>query len=115
MKRELNSVQADCRHKMQPLAPVSVIWMFVAPLPVCSLLRTLYLVEGTISRMPFRPPLPVTGVFAGIPSMVVPVIAVVVPPLVSFIPLSGVLTSVVSRIVVGPDPHRGNKCRTQEK
>jgi hypothetical protein len=89
--------------------------MFVAPLPVGSLVGALYLVEGTISLMPFRPPLPVTAVFAVIPLMVVPVITVVVPPLVLFIPLSGVFTSIVSRIVVGPDPHRGNKCRTQEK
>src|SRR5579864_771774 len=88
--------------------------MFVAPLPVCPLLSALYLVEGTISLMPFRPPLPVTSVFAVIPLMVVSVIAVVVPPLFFFIPLSGIFTSVVL-IVVGPDPHWGNKCRTQKK
>jgi hypothetical protein len=89
--------------------------MFVAPLPVGSLMRALYLVEGTIGLMPcFPPPLPVTAIFAVIPSMVVLVIAVVVPPL---IPLSGVLLSVViSRIGVGGlDPNRGYQCRTHEK
>jgi hypothetical protein len=56
--------------------------MFVATLPVCSLLRAAHIVEGTISLMPFLPPVPVPAVFAVIPLMVVPV--VVVPSLVSF-------------------------------
>jgi hypothetical protein len=89
--------------------------MFVAILPVCSLLRTPYLVERTISLMPFLPPVPVPAVFAVIPLMVVPVVAVVVPPLVSFVPLSGILTAIVSKIVAGLNPHRRNKCHTQKK
>ena len=89
--------------------------MFVAILPVCSLLRAPHLVEGTISLMSFLPPVPVPSVFAVIPSMVVPVVAVVVPSLVSFIALSGILTAIVSKIVSGLDPRRGNKCHTQEK
>jgi hypothetical protein len=65
--------------------------------------------------MPFRSPVPVPAVFTAIPSMVVPVVAVVVPPLVSFIPLSGVLTTVVSKIVAGLQPYRGNKSYTKQK
>jgi hypothetical protein len=96
--------------------PVSVIWMLVAPLPVCSLLRALYLVEGSISLMPrFPPPLSITALFAVIPLMVVFVIAVMIPPLMFFIPLSGVLFAVVVWIVVGQDPNRGNQRRTHEK
>jgi hypothetical protein len=101
--------------KTGELAAIVTIRMFVAILPVCSLLRVPHLVEGAISLVPFLPPVPVPPVFAVIPSMVVPVVAVVVPPLVSFVPFSGILTSVVSNIVSGLDPDRGNKCHTQEK
>jgi hypothetical protein len=94
---------------------IVTIRMFVAILPVCSLLRAPQLVEGTIGIMPFLSPVPVPAVFPVIPLMVVPVVAVVVPPLVSFVPLSGILTTVVSKIVAGLDPHWGNKCHTQEK
>ena len=103
------------RKRTGELAAIVTIRMFVAKLPVCSLLRTPYLVEGTISLMPFLPPVPVPAVFAVIPLMVVPVVAVVVSPLVSFVPLSGILTAIVSKIVAGLDPRRGNKCHTQEK
>jgi hypothetical protein len=103
------------RKRTGELAAIVTIRMFVAILPVCSLLRTPYLVEGTISLMPFLPPVPVPAVFAVIPSMVVPVVAVVIPPLVSFVPLSGILTAVVSKIVAGLDPRLSNKCHTQEK
>jgi hypothetical protein len=89
--------------------------MFVAILPICSLLRAPHLVEGTIGFVSFLSPVPVPAVFPVIPSMVVPVVAVVVPPVVSFVPFSGILTAVVSKIVAGLDPHRGNKCHTQEK
>ena len=88
--------------------------MFVAILPVCSLLRAPYLVEGTISLVPFLPPVPVPAVFAIIPLMVVPVVAVVVPSLVSFIALSSILTAIVLKIITGLDAYRGNKCDTQE-
>jgi len=94
------------------LAAIVTIRMFVAILPVCSLLRPLQLVEGTINLVSFRSPVPVPAVFAVIPSMVVPVVAVVVP---SLVPLSGVLTAVVSKIVAGLDPRWGNKGHTQEK
>jgi hypothetical protein len=47
--------------------------------------------------------------------MIVPVVPVVIPPLVSFVPLSGILTAVVAKIVAGLDSHRSNKCNTQEK
>jgi hypothetical protein len=97
------------------LAAIVTIRMFVAILPVCSLLRAPYLVEGTISLMPFLPPVPVPAIFPVIPLMVVPMVAVVVPPLVSFVSLSGILTAIVSKIVSGLDPRRGNKCHTQEK
>jgi hypothetical protein len=103
------------RERTCELAAIVTIRMFVAIFPVCSLMRALQLVEGTISLMPFRPPVPVPAVFAGIPLMVVPVVAVVVPPLVSFVPLSGILTAIVSKIVAGLDTHRGSKCHTQEK
>lgn len=91
------------------LATIVTIRMFVAILPVCSLLSPLQLVKGTINLMPFRSPVPVPAVFAVVPSMVVPVVAVVVPPLVSFVPLSGILTAVVSKVVACLEPHRGNK------
>lgn len=81
-------------------------------LPICSLLRLVEFVEGTISFMPFSPPAPIPGVFAVIPSMIVPVVPVVIPPLV---PLSDVLTAVVSKIVAGLEPNRGNKSNTKEK
>ena len=97
------------------LAAIVTIRMFVAILPVCSLLRSVEFVEGTISFMPFSSPAPVPAVFAVVPSMIVPVVPVVIPPLVSFVPLSGILTAVVSKIVAGLDPHRSNKCHTQEK
>jgi hypothetical protein len=89
--------------------------MFVAILPVCPLLGSVQFVEGTISFMPFSPPVPVPAVFAVVPSMIVPVVPIVIPPLISFVPLSGILTAVVSKIVAGLDPHRSNKCHTQEK
>jgi hypothetical protein len=102
--------------KWRTLMPVPVIWMLVAPLPVRSLMLALYLVEGSISLMPcFCPPLPVTTLFAVIPLMVVLVIAVMITPLVLFIPFSGVLFAVVVWIVVGSDPNRGNQCPTHEK
>ena len=94
---------------------IVTIRMFVAILPVCSLLRAPQLVEGTIGIMPFLSPVPVPAVFPVIPLMVVPVVAVVVSPLVSFVPLSGILTAIVSKIVAGLDTHRGSKCHTQEK
>jgi hypothetical protein len=103
------------RERTGELAAIVTIRMFVTILPVCSLLGPFQLVKGTINLMPFRSPVPVPAVFAVIPSMVVPVAAVVVPPLVSFVPLSGVLTAVVSKIVAGLDTHWGNKCHTQEK
>jgi hypothetical protein len=80
--------------------------MFVAILPVCSLLRSVQFVEGAINFMPFSPPAPVPAVFAVIPSMIVPVVPVVIPP------LSGILTAVVSKIVAGLEPYRGNKSHT---
>jgi hypothetical protein len=97
------------------LAALVAIRMFVAILPVCSLLRAPHLVEGTINLMSFLPPVPIPAVFAVIPSMVVPVVAVVVPPVVSFVPFSGILTAVVSKIVSGLDPDWGYKCHSQEK
>jgi hypothetical protein len=103
------------REGTHELAAIVTIRMFVAILPVCSLLRAPHLVEGTVRLMPFLPPVPVPAVFAVIPLMVVPVVAVVVPPLVSFIPFSGILTVVVSKIVACLDFHRGSKCHTQEK
>jgi hypothetical protein len=86
--------------------------MFVAKLPVCSLLRSVKFVKGTISFMSFIPPGSVPAVFAVIPSMVVPVVPVVIPPLVPFVPLSSILTAVVSKIVAGLQPYRGNKSHT---
>jgi hypothetical protein len=86
--------------------------MFVAKLPVCSLLRPVKFVEGTISFMPFSPPAPVPAVFTAIPSMIVPVAPVVIPPLVPFVPLSGILTAVVPKIVAGLQPYRNNKSHT---
>jgi len=80
--------------------------MFVAILPVCSLLRSVQFVEGAINFMPFSPPAPVPAVFAVIPSMIVPVVPVVIPP------LSGILTAVVSKIVAGLEPYRSNKSHT---
>jgi hypothetical protein len=80
--------------------------MFVAIPPVCSLLRSVEFVEGAINFMPFSPPAPVPAVFAAIPSMIVPVVLVVIPP------LSSVLTAVVSKIVAGLEPYRGNKSHT---
>ena len=97
------------------LAAIITIRMFVAILPVCSLLRVVNLVEGTISLVPFLSPSPVPAVFPVIPLMVVPVIAIVISPLVSFVPLSSILKAVVSKIVASLDSHRGNKCHTQEK
>jgi hypothetical protein len=94
------------------LAAIVTIRMFVAKLPVCSLLRSVKFVEGTISFMPFSPPAPVPAVFAVIPSMIVPVAPVVIPSLVPFVPLSGILTAVVSKIVAGLQPYRGNKSHT---
>jgi hypothetical protein len=47
--------------------------------------------------------------------MVVLVIAVMITPLVFFIPLPGVLFAVVVWIVVGPEPNWGNQGRTHEK
>jgi hypothetical protein len=88
------------------LESIVTIPMFVAILPVCSLLRSVEFVEGTISFMPFRPPAPVPAVFAVIPSVIVPVVPVVIPP------LSGVLTAVVSKIVAALEPYRGNKSQT---
>ena len=85
----------------------------MAILPVCSLLRAAHLVEGTISLVPFLPPVPVPAVFAVIPLMVVPVVAVVVPSLVSFISLSSILTAIVLKTIAGLDAHRGNKCDTR--
>jgi len=96
------------------LAAIVTIRMFVAILPVCSLLRAPYHVEGAISLVSFLPPMPVSAVFAVIPSMVVPVVAIVVPPLISFL-LPGILTAVVSKIVAGLDPHRCKKCHAQDK
>jgi hypothetical protein len=55
--------------------------MFVTILPICSLLRSL-LVEGTISRLSL-PQLRYLPFFIAIPSMIVLVIAVVIPPLAS--------------------------------
>jgi len=101
-----STMRADGLSVRERLAAIVTIWMFLAILPVCSLLRALQLVEGTINLMPFRPPVPVPAVFAIIPSMVVPLVAVVVPPLVYFVPLSGILTAVVSKIVAGLHPHR---------
>jgi len=89
--------------------------MFVTIFPVCSLLRSVELVEGTISFMPFSPPAPVPAIFSVIPSMIVPVVPVVIPPLVPLVPLSGILTAVVSKIAAGLDAHRSDKCHTQEK
>jgi hypothetical protein len=80
--------------------------MFVAILPVCSLLLSVEFVEGAIDFMPFSPPPPVPAVFAVIPSMIVLVVPVVIPP------LSGILTAVVSKIVAGLEPYRGNKSHT---
>jgi hypothetical protein len=112
-----STVPADTIHGegLGELAAIVTIRMFVAIFPVCSPARPLQFVEGTINLMPFLPPVPVPTVFPVIPLMVVPVVAVVVAPLVSFVPLSGILTAVVSKIVTGLDPHRGNKCHTQEK
>ena len=75
--------------------------MFVTILPISSLLRSLELVEGTISFMSFTPQLRYLPFFVAIPSMIVPVIAVVIPPLVPHIPLSGILTAVVPKIASG--------------
>jgi hypothetical protein len=83
--------------------------MFVAKLPVCSLLCSMELVEGTIDLVPFRPPGPVPAVFTVIPLMVVPVVVVIIPPLVSFVPFSGILTAVVSKIVACLEPDGANK------
>ena len=94
------------------LAAIVTIRMFVAILPVCSLLRSVEFVKGAISFMPFSPPAPVPAVFAVIPSMIVPVVPVVIPPLVPFVPLSSVLTAVVSKSVAGLEPYRGNKSHT---
>ena len=63
------------------LAAIVSIWMFVTILPICSLLRSL-LVEGTISRLSL-PQLRYLPFFIAIPSMIVLVIAVVIPPLAS--------------------------------
>ena len=52
------------------LAAIVTIRMFVAILPISSLLRLVEFVEGTISFMPFSPPAPIPGVFAVIPSMI---------------------------------------------
>ena len=65
----------------------------MAILPVCSLLRPVEFVEGTIGFVPFSSPPPIPAVFAVVPSMIVPVAPVVIPPLV--IPLSGIFTAVV--------------------
>jgi hypothetical protein len=97
------------------LAAIVTIRMFVAILPVCSLLRAPQLVEGAIGLMPFLSPMPVTAVFAVIPSMVIPTVAVVVPPVVSFVPLSGILTAIVSKLVARLDSHRVNKCHAQDE
>ena len=84
----------------------------MAILPVCSLLRPVEFVEGAINFMPFSPPAPVPAVFAAIPSMIVPVVPVVIPPFAS---LSGILTAVVPKLVAGLEPYRGNKCHAQKK
>jgi len=51
-----------------------------------------------MSFMSFTPQLRYLPFFVAIPSMIVPVIAVVIPPLVPHIPLSGILTAVVPKI-----------------
>jgi hypothetical protein len=89
--------------------------MFVTILPICSLLRSVEFVEGTISFMSFSPPAPVPAVFIVIPSMIVPVVAVVIPPLVPLVPLSGILTAVVPKIVSGLEPYWCDKSHTQQK
>jgi hypothetical protein len=48
------------------LAAIITIRMFVARLPVCSLLHSVKFVKGTISFMPFSPPAPVPAVFAAL-------------------------------------------------
>jgi hypothetical protein len=94
------------------LAAIVTIRMFVPIPPVRSLLRAVEFVEGTINFMPFSPPAPVPAVFAVIPPMIVPVVPVVIPSLVPFIPLSGISTAVVSKIVAGLEPYRGNESHT---
>lgn len=81
----------------------------MAIFPVCSLLLSVQFVKGTISFMPLGSPAPIPAVFAAIPSMIVPVVSVVIPP---FVPLPGILTAVVSKIVAGLEPYRGNKSHT---
>jgi len=73
----------------------------VTILPISSLLRSLELVEATMSFMSFTAQLRYLPFFVAIPSMIVPVIAVVIPPLVPHIPLSGILTAVVPKIASG--------------
>ena len=97
------------------LAAIVTIRMFVAKLPVCSLLRSVKFVKGTISFTPFSPPTPIPAVFAVIPLMIIPVVPVVIPPLVPFLPLSGILTTVVLKLVGGLQPYRDNKSHTQQK
>jgi hypothetical protein len=80
------------------LAAIVSIWMFVTILPISSLLRSLELVEATMSFMSFTAQLRYLPFFVAIPSMIVPVIAVVIPPLV---PHSGILTAVVPKIASG--------------
>jgi hypothetical protein len=88
--------------------------MFVAILPVCSLLLSVESVEGTIRFMPFSPPAPVPGVFVVIPSMIVPVVPVIIPPLVPFVSLSSILTAIVLKTVAGLESDRGNKSNSQK-
>jgi hypothetical protein len=47
--------------------------------------------------------------------MIVPVIAVGIPPLVPLVPLSGILTAVVPKIVSGLEPYWCDKSHTQQK
>ena len=86
--------------------------MLVSILPVSSLLFPVKFVEGTIKVMFFSPPAPVPAVFGVIPSMIIPVVAVVIPPVVPFVPLSGILTAVVPKIVSGLEPYWCDKSRS---
>ena len=97
------------------LTAIVSIRMLVTILPICSLLRSVKFVEGTISFMSFSSPAPVPAVFVVIPSMIVPVVAVIIPPLVPFVPLSGVLTAVIPKIVSGLEPYWCDKSHTQQK
>ena len=106
---------SHCLVKELALAAIVAIRMFVAISPVCSPLRSVESVEGAINFMPFSSPAAIPAVFAVVPLVIIPVVAVIISPLVPFAPLPGFFPAVVSKIVPGLEPHRGTKSHTQEK